>query len=114
MRSTNERRLAILNLLSVRRHEKIANLSFEFKVSERTIRYDIEVLSLSHPIYTGTGPGGGVYFMDGCSAGRKYLTEEQESLLNKLLLTLNENEVHIMQAILKTFSVPKRPGEKSK
>ena len=57
-----ERRQEILKILCRRRHETVANLAFELCVSERTIRRDIETLSLSEPIYTQTGRyGGGVY-----------------------------------------------------
>jgi len=40
------------------------NLAFEFGVSERTIRRDIDALSLVAPIYTQAGRyGGGVYIL---------------------------------------------------
>lgn len=69
---TVERRSEIIRLLSRRRHEKIENLAFEFGVSEKTIRRDIEALSLSAPIYTQAGRyGGGVYMMDGYSVNKK-------------------------------------------
>ena len=53
-----ERRQMILELLCERRHEKMINLAFEFGVSRRTICRDIEVLSLSYPIYTESCRGG--------------------------------------------------------
>lgn len=57
-----ERRYKLMNILYRRGHETIANLSEEFGVSERTIRRDIEILSLFQPIYTKSGRyGGGVY-----------------------------------------------------
>lgn len=37
----NERRMAILEALCERRHEQVANLSFEFGVTSWTIRQDI-------------------------------------------------------------------------
>ena len=45
-----ERRQAILEVLSVRRYETRYNLAFEFSVNEKTIRRDIEILSLDYPI----------------------------------------------------------------
>lgn len=63
---TAERRHAILRVLCRRRHETLANLAAEFGVSERTIRRDIEILSLTEPLYTQPGRyGGGVYVTDG-------------------------------------------------
>lgn len=47
MRSANDRRQMILEVLSDRRFETVANLASEFNVSIRTIKYDIEILSPS-------------------------------------------------------------------
>jgi DeoR/GlpR family transcriptional regulator of sugar metabolism len=63
MKSSQERREKILKILSVRKYEKISNLALELEVSKRTIKYDIELLSCTYPIYTITGPYGGVYFL---------------------------------------------------
>ena len=46
MLATTERRQALLRLLCERRYETIDNLAFEFSVNRRTIRRDIELLSL--------------------------------------------------------------------
>ena len=55
-----------MKLLCRRRSETIRNLAFEFEVSERTIRRDIDILSLNEPIYTQVGRyGGGVYVEEG-------------------------------------------------
>lgn len=108
MLNAQDRRQEILATLSVRRHEKLENFATEFQVSRRTIERDILTLSLSHPIYTTQGNGGGVHYMDGCFAGRKYLTDEQDALLNKLLSTLTGEDMLTMQSILKTFSVSKK------
>ena len=51
----NERRMAILEALCERRREQVANLAFEFGVTEWTIRQDILTLSLSYPVYTVQG-----------------------------------------------------------
>lgn len=48
----SERREAILKVLCQRRQDKIDNLAFEFGVSVRTIKNDIEELSLAYPIET--------------------------------------------------------------
>lgn len=66
MQGRAERRSEIMKLLCRRRSETIRNLAFEFEVSERTIRRDIEILSLNEPIYTQVGRyGGGVYVEEG-------------------------------------------------
>ena len=61
---TTERRIAIMRILCRRRHETISNLAQEFGVSARTILRDIEMLSLSEPIYTQCGRYGRVYVMN--------------------------------------------------
>ena len=73
----------ILNLVGIREkynldfekeiHETNVSLNNELNiVSEKTIRRDIEALSLSAPIYTQAGRyGGGVYMMDGYSVNKK-------------------------------------------
>ena len=45
-----ERRQAIWEALCKRRHDTAAHLASEFDVSQRTIWYDIEELTLTHPI----------------------------------------------------------------
>ena len=106
--NASERRMAILETLCERRHESIDNLAFEFEVSIRTIKYDIEALSLSYPIYTTQGNGGGVHVVDGFRMGRKYMSEEQVTLLEKLATKLTGADLKTMQEILKTFKEPKR------
>lgn len=77
----SERREAILNVLCKRRQDTIENLANEFGVSVRTIKYDIEELTLAHPIETVRGRyGGGVKVADGYYIGRKYLKPSQQEL----------------------------------
>lgn len=52
MLKANERRQKILEILCVRRQETMENLAQEFNVTTRTIRSDIEELTLAHPIET--------------------------------------------------------------
>lgn len=106
--SANERRMQILEVLCDRRHESIDNLAFEFGVSRRTIRYDIEMLTCSYPIYTTQGNGGGVHVVDGYRFGRKYMTEKQTELLERLAAKLTGEDFQTMQEIIKNFKQPRR------
>ena len=106
MKSTTERRMEIVAILCERRYETIANLAFEFSVTRRTIRRDIEILSLSFPFYTTKGTGGGVHTMDGFRLGMKYLTNAQSELLERLLTTLQGADKEILESIIKTFKKP--------
>ncbi|MGI6702348.1 MAG: HTH domain-containing protein [Christensenellales bacterium] len=105
MRAT-ERRMAILEALCKRRHDSVENLANEFNVSVRTIKYDIEALILSYPVYTTQGCGGGVHVVDGYYIGRKYLKPSQEALLQKLKKSLEGVDIRTMEEILKTFALP--------
>ena len=108
MRSTAARRLQILMVLSHRRYETIDNLVFEFGVCRRTIQNDIDSLSISSPIYTVRGHGGGIYVMDGWYYGKNCLTVEQEHCLLSLSQRVTQDEQRIIQSSLQSFSRAKR------
>lgn len=102
----SERREKILEMLCIRRQDTVENLAAEFQVSERTIKYDIEELTLTYPIETIRGRyGGGVKVKDGYYVGRNYLKPPQKNLLMKLLSGLSGKEAEIMNSIIKDFSI---------
>ena len=110
-----ERRAALLKTLCRRRHETIYNLAVEFGVSERTIRRDIEILSLTEPIYTQPGRyGGGVYVTENYYMDRMYLEKPAIALLSKILrhaklghpYILTNEDLRIMQKILADYTKP--------
>ena len=102
----SERREKILEMLCIRRQDTVENLAAEFQVSERTIKYDIEELTLTYPIETIRGRyGGGVKVKDGYYVGRNYLKPPQKNLLLKLLSGLSGKEAEIMNSIIKDFSI---------
>ena len=103
--TASERRNAILEVLCFRRFDTVANLAFEFKVSKRTIRYDIELLSLSYPIYTVQGNGGGIHVDEKYRLGKTYLKDEQQELLERLLTSLNGKDAEVMKSIIRTFGL---------
>lgn len=103
-----ERRQEIIRALCKRRYETIDNLAFEYGVSRRTIRYDIEELAVSHPIVTVQGNGGGVKVLDDYYLGKEYLKSDQQNLLEELLSTLSDEQAAIINSILKTFAFPKK------
>ena len=91
---TAERRIEIMRVLCRRRHETISNLAEEFGVSTRTILRDIEVLSITEPIYTQCGRyGGGVYVIGDYSMTRMYMTENELELLHKLSRLADEEAI---------------------
>lgn len=104
-----------MRALCRRRHDTIFNLSVEFGVSERTIRRDIEALSLTEPVYTQTGRyGGGVYVTSNYSADKTNMTKEETALLERILqyaevgknYFLTESDIHTIRKILKEYKKP--------
>lgn len=113
--SAAERRKEIMKILFRRRRETIHNLAIELGVSERTIRRDINNLSLYEPIYTQTGRyEGGVYIMENYTLTHLYMTVEETTALKKLLLHAKEctyckitlSEIIFLEQIIKKYSLP--------
>nr|WP_305148164.1 DeoR family transcriptional regulator [Dysosmobacter welbionis] len=100
-----ERRQLILDLLCQRRRETISNLAAELGVSERTIRRDVEMLTLRYPIETVCGRyGGGVRMADWYQQGRQRLTPRQTALLRRLAAGLQGEDLEDMKQILTQFA----------
>ena len=104
MQSAIERRQRIIEILNMRRSEKLNNLAFELNVSKRTIQYDIEVLSCSYPIDTRQGNGGCVFVQEGFDLYERYLSEKQRDLLVRLKTTVIGEEAMVLETILQSFS----------
>ena len=100
--------MEILEVLCRRRSDTVENLANEFGVSKRTIKYDIEYLSLSYPVYTVQGHGGGVYIADGYRLGKKYFSQKQSEFLERIAEGLTGEDLEMMKGILKIFKEPKR------
>ena len=103
-----ERRQAILEVLSLRRHETRENLANEFGVSKRTIEYDVLNLMLTYPVYTVQGNGGGIYVTDNFRLDRPRMNEKQTALLQKVLLTLSGEDKETMQNIINIYGGRKK------
>lgn len=103
--TASERRNAILEVLCFRRFDTVANLAFEFGVTDRTIRNDILTLSLEYPIYTTKGNGGGIHVDEKYRLGKTYFKDEQQELLERLLPSLNGKDAEVMKSIIRTFGL---------
>lgn len=99
-----ERRMALLEVLCLRRHDTRENLAFEFGVSKRTIEYDVQILSADYPIYSVQGKGGGIFIIEGYELHRKYLKDKQSGVLQELAVTLDGEKKEIVMSILKDFA----------
>ena len=108
MQSAISRRQEILDAIMFRRKDTVSNLAIEFKVSERTIRRDICILSRDHAIEMKQGNGGGIRVIAGYYLDRPYLTDEQENMLRSLKDNLAPKDREIMREILSKFSRPRK------
>lgn len=97
-----ERRQAILEALCVRRHETRENLAREFGVTKRTIESDVLILSLTYPIYTTQGTGGGIHVMDGFYLSKRQLTDKEIAFLQELLSSLTGEARRTMLGIIQS------------
>ena len=104
MRS-NDRRQQIVDLLCQRRRDTVQNLATELGVCERTIRRDIEELTLTYPLETVQGRyGGGVRMADWYFQDRPKLSPKQTALLKRLAVGLHGEELDEMNRILARFA----------
>ena len=100
-----ERRKAIWRALCRRRQDTIANLAVEFNVSPRTVYYDIRILSCIYPIESVRGRyHGGIKVAEWYTPNSKALTPAQMELLGRLLVTLEGDDVIVLQSIIDGYS----------
>jgi len=104
--TTSERRIRIIQILNLRGQETMQNLADEFGVTARTIRNDINHLSLSYPLETIRGRyGGGVRVLKDSRTKQRYLKPEQLELLRRLSGCLSGSDLTIMNSIIKDFAL---------
>lgn len=100
-----ERQSAILDLIYRERHTTEAALAEVFGVSDRTIRKDVIALACMLPIRTVRGRyGGGIWLEDWFDPSSNVLSAKQEDLLKRLRLTLDGEDLLILNSILAQFA----------
>ena len=112
MQSATERRQEILEYISDKRRLTYQELVDNFDISYNTARRDVEILSCSYPIITVNGNGGGIRAMDGWYLSRRYLHDDQEALLRKLLPGLQPDDQKTMERILTAFAKPSKEAHR--
>lgn len=108
MTSTSDRRLAIRDFISERRHTTVPELMQEFHASYSTIKRDLDAITETTSFYTTQGNGGGIHACEGWYASRKYFSADQEAFLKKLQSGLQtEADQKMMESILAAFAMPR-------
>ena len=101
----HDRRLSIWHSLCRFRHATVAQLAATHGVSVRTIYYDMQRLSLSHPIETVRGRHhAGIRLPDWYRPNPHACTPIQLALLLRLKSTLTGDDLIIMSGIIDQFS----------
>lgn len=98
-----ERQSAIMDTLCKERCTTTANLSYSLGVCERTIRRDITTLSFRYPIRTIKGRSGGVQLEDWFFPYSKSLSRKQSTLLQRIRLSLDGDDLIVLNSILFQF-----------
>lgn len=101
----NERRSDIYAELRAKRHLTIGYLADKYAVSEKTIRRDVEELTLTYPIETVRGRyGGGIKLLDWYHPQQTTLSPKQIDLLRKLAPSLEHDDLIVLNSIILQFS----------
>lgn len=99
-----------MDLLCDRRYETPNNLATLLGVTARTIRNDITTLSCTYPFQTIRGRYGGIQVASWYHPYRQELTPQQEVLLRKLTVSLEGEDLTVMESLLTKFVRPYRVG----
>lgn len=99
-----ERRCQIVEILcDAKIRVKMRDLASRFNVSVRTIRTDVDVLSLTYPIQTRYN--GGIGFIDGYRPKNARLTPIQRDFLYRIMCKVSKSDQEIVQSILHDFAL---------
>ena len=101
-----ERQFAILSVLWVRKKDTIANLAVEFGVSIRTIKDDVQIIMLYHPIETKRGRDGGVSYMKDYNPPKKIQELEEIELLVRVRSSLSAEDMALMDRVISRYNTP--------
>lgn len=97
---------AIWEYLCSARFDTTKHLADRFDVCERTIRSDLVTLACTYPIETSFGPYGGIRVSNWYHPEQKRLSPKQTSLLVRVRMTLEGEDLKVMNSILIQFALP--------
>lgn len=99
-----ERRVDIWRSLCCHRYVTVASLAEKYGVTTRTIYYDVQRLSISHPIEAVRGRYyGGIKIPDWYRPNTHVCTPKQMGLLRKLGKNLTGDDYIILTSIIEDF-----------
>lgn len=83
---------------------KINDLVVRFGTCRRTIRYDVEILSLTYQIGSTPGRHGGIYIDSPIHSQPRYLTPEEAAALLHMLSYIQEEDKPYLKSILRDLA----------
>lgn len=83
---------------------KINDLVVRFGTCRRTIRYDVEILSLTYQIGSTPGRHGGIYIDSPIHSQPRYLTPEEAAALLHMLSYIQEEDKTYLKSILRDLA----------
>lgn len=112
MRDTNERREELIRILMMNKKCTMEYLANSLNVSVRTIKRDVDFLSLTKPIQIDTGRAGGVYITNRKAINLPIMKGEEISLLQKIIsdtertgvCELDEGNLEILKQMITLYS----------
>ena len=102
--SANERRSEIIRILMDGNKRTMSFLAANFDVNIRTIRRDIESLSVDYPLCTLQGNGGGVMLIEHRHLHKRILSQEQIKALQTAIRTSDSETAETLQSILHAYA----------
>ena len=110
MKATTERRLAIREFISWKRHTSIPELMKEFGVSRSTIKRDLEALTETISYYSNNGNNGGIHAMDDWYSSKQYLSREDEAFVRMVIdeRLSSKEEKERMERIFAAYVRPRK------
>jgi len=103
--NARDRRDEIVQFVMMKKQTTIKEISKEFDVSIRTVKYDIMYLSQRHPIYTVQGHYGGVLWLGERVQYENLLTKTQQNTLLEIYEESSGRRKLILAQILRKFAV---------
>jgi len=103
--SAFERREQIIDRMKVRKFDTASGLAVEFRVTERTIRSDVQELSCNgYPIQADMGRGGGIRWV---GSKRQYpFTDMEVAAFHEAIACVSEKSKLVLEKMLRDNTPP--------
>lgn len=92
----------------------MSTLARELGVTDRTIRTDIALLTVDHPLETVRGNGGCVKLADWYQPYKNILSQEQQQVLSRMIEKGDEYHAKVLREILVAYGSPTKKKQDSK